>query len=149
MTSQDPRETLDPAPFPHDPGPFEPLELPLRAGGEQVVSVDRRADFDGDRFPYEPSPDADGQILRQRRWAGVAILTAALFLLVFNSVSIQSWSVRQAPGWISTMVQELSRVWTAQVADLGAARPREAVGRAYQALVEARFPNQDADSRPD
>jgi hypothetical protein len=48
-----------------------------------------------------------------------------VFLLVFNAASILNWSRQQAPGWVSSTVQQLSEVWVAQIAQLGADQPRQ------------------------
>lgn len=70
------------------------------------------------------------------------ILLVTVFLLVFNAASIQNWSRQQAPGWVTSTVQQLSDVWVAQIAQLGADQPRQAVRDAYEGLHALRFPGQ-------
>jgi hypothetical protein len=106
-------------------------DLPTRENA--LVALGRFA------FPPAPPPDEEGVAARDRRWASRAIVFAALFLLLFNAVSPQGWARQQPPGWGTTTVQQLSDVWAAQVALLGADQPRLAVRRAYQELRDQRF----------
>ena len=157
-----PEEPHDPAiaPFPggNTVSPFPPLEeqasadppsdwiagadahdLPVAEPAvHPVVALGRFA------FPPAPPPDEEGVAARDRRWTSRAIMIATVFLLVFNAASIQNWSRQQAPGWITATVQQLSDVWVAQIAQLGADQPRQAVRDGYQALRDARFPGQPA-----
>ncbi|WP_262423311.1 hypothetical protein [Brevundimonas denitrificans] len=93
-------------------------------------------------FPPEPPLDEEGEAARDRRWTSRTVIFATLFLLVFNSVSIQSWARQQEPGWITATVQQLSDVWTAQISQLGADQPREGVREAYETARDQRFPGQ-------
>lgn len=91
------------------------------------------------RFAFPPGepPDDEGVAARDRRWASRILVVAAVFLLVFNGVSIQNWSRQQAPGWMTTTVRRLADVWTEQMALLGADQPREAVRDAYERARDA------------
>jgi len=100
-------------------------------------------------FPPAPPPDDEGVAARDRRWTSRAIMIVTVFLLVFNAASIQNWSRQQAPGWITATVQQLADVWGAQIAQLGADQPRQAVRDAYQTLRDARFPGQPAAATAD
>jgi len=155
-----PDEPFDPAvaPFPaaSTVSPFPPLEgeppvdppsdwiagadahdLPVAEPAvHPVVALGRFA------FPPAPPPDEEGVAARDRRWTSRAIMIATVFLLVFNAASIQNWSRQQAPGWITATVQQLSDVWVAQIAQLGADQPRQAIRDGYRTLRDARFPGQ-------
>ena len=102
------------------------------------------------RFAFPPGPplDDDGLGARDRRWTSRIIVIATLFLLVFNAVSIQNWSRQQAPGWVTSTVQQLSDVWSAQIAQLGADQPRQGVREAYQAAQAQQFPGQAPGAGP-
>ena len=97
------------------------------------------------RFAFPPAPplDDEGVAARDRRWTSRTIVLLTLFMLVFNAASIQNWSRQQAPGWLSSTVQQLSDVWAEQVAQLGADQPREAVRRTYETARDQRFIGQD------
>ena len=91
------------------------------------------------RFAFPPGepPDEEGVAARDRRWTSRAIVAAAVFLLIFNAVSIQTWSRQQAPGWLATTVRRLADVWAEQIAQLGADQPRQAVRDAYETARDA------------
>lgn len=93
------------------------------------------------RFAFPPGPplDEDGQGARDRRWASRIIVFAALFLLVFNAVSPLNWSHQQAPGWGTETGRGLSEVWSRQIAQTGADRPREWVRDAWRQFQALRF----------
>ncbi len=165
MDPRDPPEPNDePGPFPEGQGPFDPF--PPR-GREMAPAPDDRNDWiEGAdphdlptreprlialgryAFPPEAPLDEEGEAARDRRWASRTIMVAALFLLVFNSVSITSWAGRQEPGWITSTVQQLGDVWTAQIGQLGADQPRRGVREAYEAARDRRFIGQDAADPP-
>ncbi|MFN3537168.1 MAG: hypothetical protein ACK4Y4_06970, partial [Brevundimonas sp.] len=118
MDPNEPKDPDEPAPFPtgeHDPFPTrgqeltpepepaasddarndwieaaDPHDLPTRE--PRLIALGRYA------FPPEPPLDEEGEAARDRRWASRSIIVAGLFLLVFNSVSIQSWARQQEPG---------------------------------------------------
>ncbi len=91
-------------------------------------------------FPMGEPPDEEGVAARDRRWTSRIIVVAAMFLLVFNAVSIQNWSRQQAPGWVTTTVRRLSDVWAEQIAQLGADRPRQTVRDGYEGARDADWP---------
>jgi hypothetical protein len=93
-------------------------------------------------FPPAPAPDEEGVAARDRRWTGRVIMLVTVLLLIFNAASIQNWSRQQAPGWVTSTVQQLSDVWVAQIAQLGADQPRGAIRDAWDALHALRFPGQ-------
>jgi len=97
------------------------------------------------RFAFPPAPplDDEGVAARDRRWTSRTIVLLTLFMLVFNAASLQNWSRQQAPGWLSSTVQQLSDVWSEQVAQLGADQPRTAVRDTYEAARDERFIGQD------
>lgn len=99
-------------------------------------------------FPPEPWPDDEAVAARDRRWTSRAIVVTTVFLLIFNAVSIQNWSRQQAPGWVTSTVQQLSDVWSAQIAQLGADQPRQGVREAYQHAQAQRFPRQAPGGNP-
>ncbi|WP_421731095.1 hypothetical protein [Brevundimonas sp.] len=99
-------------------------------------------------FPPEPWPDDEAVAARDRRWTSRAIMVTTVFLLIFNAVSIQNWSRQQAPGWVTSTVQQLSDVWSAQIAQLGADQPRQGVREAYQAAQAQQLPGQAPGAGP-
>jgi hypothetical protein len=103
---------------------------------ERLVALGRFA------FPPAPAPDEEGVAARARRWTSHVIMLVTVFLLVFNAASIQNWSRQQAPGWVTSTVQQLADVWVAQITQLGADQPRQAVRDAYEGLHRLRFPGQ-------
>lgn len=100
------------------------------------------------RFAFPPGepPDDEGLAARDQRWTSRAIVFAALMLVIFNARSAQEWSRQQAPGWVTTTVQQMSDVWGAQVAQLGADQPVQGVRDAYRGFREARFPGQSPET---
>ena len=97
-------------------------------------------------FPPGPPPDDEGVAARDRRWTTRAIVFATLLMLVFNAASIQNWSRQQPPGWITSTVQQLGDVWSAQLTQLGADRPRQIVRDAWTRFQSVGF---DGRERPD
>lgn len=97
-------------------------------------------------FPPAPAPDEEGIAARDRRWTSRAIVFATLLMLIFDAASIQNWSRQQAPGWMTSTVQQLSDVWAAQLTQLGAERPRQTVRDAWTRFQSLGF---DGRSRPD
>jgi len=97
------------------------------------------------RFAFPPAPplDDEGVAARDRRWTTRTIVYLAVFMLLFNAASIQNWSRQQAPGWVTSTVQQLSDVWSTQLAQLGVDQPRLAIRNGYEVLRDARFPGQD------
>ena len=93
------------------------------------------------RFAFPPGepPDEEGVAARDRRWTSRVIVVAAVFLLIFNAVSIQNWSRQHAPGWVTTTVRRLADVWAEQIAQLGADQPRQAVRDGYEATRDAEW----------
>lgn len=168
MDPNEPKDPDEPAPFPagpHDPFPprgqemaptahpdagsdgrndwieaADPHDLPTRE--PRLIALGRYA------FPPEVPLDEEGEAARDRRWTSRAIIFAALFLLIFNSVSIQSWARRQEPGWIPSTIQQLADVWTAQISLLGADQPREGIRDAYETARDQRFVGQEAAPPP-
>ena len=98
------------------------------------------------RFAFPPSPplDDEGVAARERRWTSRTILTATVFLLVFNAVSPLNWSRQQPPGWLPQTVERLSTVWVDQLAVMRVDDPREGLRSAWRAARDARFPGQEA-----
>jgi hypothetical protein len=159
----------DPFPVPDPHSPFPPLEqgrtaweTPVADTGATSGAVPAPADPPSDwnagadahdlptlehrlsalhRFAFPPAPplDDEGVAARDRRWVSRTLLLTTAFLLLFNVASIQNWSRQQAPGWLSSTVQQLADVWAGQVAQLGADRPRAAVREVYDAARDQRF----------
>ena len=115
-------ETADAHDLPTAPEPVNPL-----------LALGRFA------FPPGEPPDEEGVAARDRRWTSRIIVVAAVFLLVFNAVSIQNWSRQQAPGWVTTTVRRLADVWAEQIAQLGADQPRQTVRDGYEAARDAEW----------
>ena len=115
-------ETADAHDLPTAPDPVNPL-----------LALGRFA------FPPGEPPDEEGVAARDRRWTSRIIVVAAVFLLVFNAVSIQNWSRQQAPGWVTTTVRRLADVWAEQIAQLGADQPRQIVRDGYEAARDAEW----------
>lgn len=160
----DPETPLEPFPTALPTNPFPPLEgeaaepyleetapadppsdwietadahdLPTAEPVNPILALGRFA------FPPGEPPDEEGVAARDRRWTSRIIVVAAVFLLIFNAVSIQNWSRQQEPGWVTTTVRRLSDVWVEQIAVLGADRPRQTVRDGYQAAQEAKFPGE-------
>ncbi|MEH6663737.1 MAG: hypothetical protein V7678_02705 [Brevundimonas sp.] len=163
MDPNEPQDPDEPAPFPAgEPDPFPPRGQEMAPGrpapapepderNDWIQSADahdlptrepRLVALGRYAFPPEPPLDAEGEAARDRRWTSRAIVFAALFLLIFNSVSIQSWARQQEPGWITATVQQLADVWTGQISQLGADQPRRGLREAYEAARDQRFPGQ-------
>ena len=102
------------------------------------------------RFAFPPAPplDDEGVAARDRRWTSRTLVLLTLFMLVFNAASLQNWSRQQAPGWISSTVQQLADVWAGQVTQLGADQPRAAVRETYETARDQRFIGQPAAADP-
>ena len=162
----DDRDDDLPAPFPAQPAasPFPPPDAPRVHGSPlNVPQPDPDSDWnagadahdlvvdDGSarpnplltlgRFAFPPSPplDDEGVAARDRRWTSRTLVFLTLFLLIFNGASVQNWSRQQAPGWVTSTVQQLSDVWETQIAQLGADQPRRAVRTAYDTSRDQRF----------
>lgn len=161
-----PDDPEEPGPFPTSfpPSPFPPLEGELsahpadppsdwnRTADAHDLSVAHEATRQNalialGRFAFPPEPylDDEGVAARDRRWTSRAIVFAAVFLLIFNAVSIQNWSRQQAPGWVTSTVQQLADVWGAQIAQLGADQPRQGMRETYEHMRAQRFPGQAPD----
>lgn len=152
--SDEPEPPIDPFPVAPTVSPFPPLEgeaaephadwietadahdLPTREN--RLVALGRFA------FPPAPPLDDEGVAARDRRWTSRVIGFVAVLMLVFNSASIQNWSRQQEPGWVTSTVQQLSDVWSAQMAQLGTDLPRQGVRDAWNDLRDQRFIGQEA-----
>lgn len=148
--SDEPEKPLDPFPTAYPAAsPFPPLE------GEPVTDWVQQADAHDlptrentlvalGRFAFPPAPplDDEGVAARDRRWTSRTVVYLTLFMLIFNAASIQNWSRQQAPGWVTSTVQQLSDVWSTQLTQLGADQPRQAVRTTYDTARAARFPGQ-------
>lgn len=100
-------------------------------------------------FPPGPPPDDEGLAARDRRWTTRAILTATVFLLIFNAVSPLNWSRQQVPGWLPQTVERLSSVWVEQLSLMRADDPRHGLREFWNAARDARFIGQEpAPERP-
>ena len=146
----DPEGPLGPFPTATPVSPFPPLEgeTPADPPGDWIETADahdlptresKLLALGRFAFPPAPPPDEEGVAARDRRWTSRAIGVAALFLLVFNAVSIQNWSRQQAPGWVTATVQQIADVWVAQIAQLGADQPRQGLRDAYESARDQRF----------
>ena len=149
--SDEPEQPLDPFPTAYPAAsPFPPLE------GEPVTDWVEQADAHDlptrenkllalGRFAFPPAPplDDEGVAARDRRWTSRTVFFLAIFMLIFNAASIQNWSRQQAPGWVTSTVQQLSDVWSTQLTQLGADQPRHAVRTTYDNARDARFPGQE------
>ncbi|CAN5474596.1 hypothetical protein BH10PSE1_BH10PSE1_35540 [soil metagenome] len=160
----DPSEPQNPGPFPTEiPGsPFPPVEQEMTPAGPPSdwntaadahdLSVGHETSpnpllaFGRFAFPPAPAPDEEGIAARDRRWTSRAIMIATVLMVVFNAASIQNWSRQQAPGWVSTTVQQLGDVWAAQLTQPGADRPRQAVRDFWTGFQDMGF---DGRSHPD
>lgn len=93
------------------------------------------------RFAFPPAAplDDEGVAARDRRWTSRTVMTAAMFLLVFNAVSPLNWARQQPPGWIAGTVEQLSEVWVAQLAVFGVDMPRQGLREMWTAARDARF----------
>ena len=161
-------DTEHPDPFPTGfgaptPSPFPPLEHELQpdppsdwidtADAHDLPTRENRLTALG-RFAFPPAPplDDEGVAARDRRWTSRAVVTAAVFLLIFNARSVQNWSRQRAPGWTTSTIQQLADVWDAQLSQLAADQPVKGVSEAYHGIRDARFPGQapasDAAPRP-
>ncbi|MBX9460561.1 MAG: hypothetical protein KL785_05170 [Brevundimonas sp.] len=96
------------------------------------------------RFAFPPAPplDDEGVAARDRRWTSRAVMTAAVFLLVFNAVSPLNWARQQPPGWVPETVRQLSEVWAAQLSVFAVDQPRQGLREAWEAARRARFVGQ-------
>jgi len=71
---------------------------------------------------------------RALRWTSRAILVAALFLLVFNTRSLVTWSTTLPPNWATATIRDLSNVWDKRMTEAGLSAPRDAIHAQYEAL---------------
>lgn len=94
-------------------------------------------------FPPGPPPDDEGLAARDRRWTTRVILTATVFLLIFNAVSPLNWSRQQVPGWLPQTVERLSTVWVEQLSLMRADDPRQGLRDLWKAARDARFIGQE------
>jgi hypothetical protein len=134
----DPHATPAPADPPSDwIAGADAHDLPTRDNA--LVALGRFA------FPPEAPLDEAGTSARDQRWTGWVLLTATLFLLVFNAASPLEWSRQQPPGWVPQTVGRLSEVWAEQLAQLGADQPRRGLREAWTAAQDARFVGQASD----
>lgn len=154
--SDEPEQPLDPFPTAYPAAsPFPPLEgEPVTDWVQQADAHDLAVQHGGgrenklvalSRFAFPPAPplDDEGVAARDRRWTSRTVVFLAVFMLIFNAASIQNWSRQQAPGWVTSTVQQLSDVWSTQLTQLGADQPRHAVRTAYDSARDARFPGQE------
>lgn len=117
----------------------DPHDLPVQdhpAPAHPIVALSRFA------FPPEPPLDDEAEAARDRRWTSRAVLTAAVFLALFNIASVQNWVRTQPPGWVSQTVGGLADVWAAQMSQLGADQPGAAVRQAWNEARDSRFQGQ-------
>ena len=138
-----------PRPFPAHSGesPFPPLEAGdppsdwMEAANAHDLPTRDNALVVLGRFAFPPAPplDDEGIAARDRRWTSWAMLTAVVFLLVFNAVSPLNWSRQQPAGWVPDTVRQLSEVWVDQLAVFGVDQPRQGTRDLWQAAREARF----------
>ena len=133
----------EPAPAPEDPPSdwnrsADAHDLPTREN--TLVALGRFA------FPPALPLDDEGLAARDRGWTSRMILTAVVFLLVFNAVSPLNWARRQPPGWLPQTVESLSGVWVGQLAVFGADQPRRGLHDLWQDARDARFVGQPAAS---
>lgn len=144
-----PVQSLSPVTNPN--GPPDPPSDWLRAADahDLPVTPEHRRDANAFMalgrfaFPPGPAPDAQGLAARDRRWTSRAILTAAVFLLVFNAVSPLNWARQQPPGWLPQTVERLSAVWVDQLSVMRADDPRQGLRDLWNALRDARFIGQE------
>lgn len=152
-----------PGPFPVHNGdsPFPPLGLEMGAPGDPPSDWMETANAHDlptrdnalvalGRFAFPPAPplDDEGVAARERRWTSWTILTATVFLLVFNAVSPLKWSRQQPAGWVPDTVRQLSEVWVDQLAVFGVDQPRQGTRELWQGTREARFIGQETGSTP-
>ena len=89
-----------------------------------------------------PPPDAplpDGL-----RWTTTVILTATVFLALFNAHALRSWAYELDTSALSERVVEAGDAWYALTARLGLNLPVEAMHRGWQKVKDARFAGQEA-----
>ncbi len=163
----DPEIPLQPFPTANPANPFPPLEgeaaEPYLDDPVEDVASDWIAIADAHDLPTAPAPvnpllalgrfafppgeppDDEGMAARDRRWTSRTIVVATVFLLIFNTASVQNWSRQQAPGWVTTTVHRLADVWAEQMGELGADQPRQVVRDQYEAAREAGWPGPKAD----
>ncbi|MDP3404267.1 MAG: hypothetical protein Q8S03_06220 [Brevundimonas sp.] len=133
--------SADPMPGRTGPGVADPVVATAPARTPPAYGVLPPSVLALGRFAFPPGepPDDEGVAARDRRWTSRILVVAAVFLLVFNGVSIQNWSSQQAPDWMTTTVRRLADVWTEQMALLGADQPREVVREAYERARDAEW----------
>ncbi|HEY0052957.1 MAG TPA: hypothetical protein VGB49_06050 [Caulobacteraceae bacterium] len=85
-------------------------------------------------YPGDGPPDEAAISARDRRWTSRCITVIALMLLVFNSASIRSWVTTLEPNWATETLGDLTEIWEARLAELGADQPRARVRAAYEDL---------------
>lgn len=127
-------------PPPQEPPPDPPSDWIETADAHDLPTRENALVALG-RFAFPPAPplDDEGVAARDRRWTSRAIVTATVFLLVFNAVSPLNWARQQPPGWIPQTVERLSGVWTEQLAAFGVDMPRRGLRETWDAARKARF----------
>ncbi len=140
-TSPEPGPEPEPEPVPTDPA----SDWNAGADAHDLPTLEHRLSA-LQRFAFPPAPplDDEGVAARDRRWTSRTLVLLTAFMLVFNAASLQNWSRQQAPGWVSSTVQQLADVWAEQVAQLGADQPRAAIRETYETARDQRFIGQSA-----
>jgi hypothetical protein len=81
-----------------------------------------------------PAPDdPDDPIARGRalRWTSTVIVSATLFLFVFNATALKNWAASLTPNDITVAAGNLAAGWQAMTAQVGLTAPRAIVHDAW------------------
>lgn len=76
---------------------------------------------------------------RDHRWAGRAIILAAIAMAVLNAAAITSWASSLPPSWASETVRSVAGAWSDRLAEIGLDQPRKVIRDSYEAQKAKRW----------
>jgi len=88
-------------------------------------------------------PEPDQPLPNPLTWTVTVIATAGIFLALFNSGSIRSWSYELKPGTVNERVVSASESWFNFTSAAGLEAPVDAMRSGWKNVQNARFPGQD------
>ena len=88
-------------------------------------------------------PEADSPLPNPLTWTITVIATAGIFLALFNSGSIRSWSYELKPGAVNERVVSASESWFDFTSGAGLEVPVDAMRGWWKGVQNVRFPGQD------
>lgn len=88
-------------------------------------------------------PEPDAPLPNPLAWTFTVIATAGIFLALFNSGSIRSWSYELKPGLVTERVVTASESWFDATSSAGLEVPVESMRGWWKVVQNARFPGQE------